>query len=79
MQHLESSRRNILAQWLSQLPADVLGARSLRPVQHWLSDVAHQQQSPGSQVCAASVLYATIRHTIEQPHTQTYLELHVAK
>ncbi|KAK9831792.1 hypothetical protein WJX74_009408 [Apatococcus lobatus] len=40
---LEPSSRNTIAQWLSELPLEILGARCVRPVQRWLSDVAHRQ------------------------------------
>ena len=49
-QHMDPSTRVHLARWLSELPPEILGARSLRPVQRWLSDVAHRQHSPDPQV-----------------------------
>lgn len=53
LQSLDPSSRNTLAQWLSELPAEILGARSVRPVQRWLSEVAHRQHPPSTHVSVA--------------------------
>lgn len=43
---LDSHSKKVLAKWLSALPPDIFGAREVRPVQKYLSDMAKKKGRP---------------------------------